>query len=360
MFGVQSAPRIVAVFCCVKEAWHPAAVANSVAAGCPNVQCILLGHAVRRAQRNREMAYPFRMGYILGFDGGGTKTECVLMDSCDHVVARTFAGPSNPWRIGVEAAVCAVEEAADLALREASVKREAIRAVGAGLAGTANSDMKQRTYAALQVAFPGIRLTLLTDIEASLAAAGEGPVIVLLAGTGSFAIGRNVNGVTHRAGGYGPPSSDEGSAFDVGRRAVAAITKTVKEGRDFPALGRQILVHLGMANWSELQLRAETAPDDVFPRIFPVIAAAADAGDNVMREVLLDAVRALASLAAQAADHLHLRDAAFRLAKTGGILGRSQFFDEQLDSALTQLFPLAEIGGLRISPAEAAALAARA
>jgi N-acetylglucosamine kinase-like BadF-type ATPase len=305
------------------------------------------------------MAYSFRMSYVLGFDGGGTKTECVLMDSSDHVVARTFAGPSNPTRIGVEPAVRAVEEAAHLALREASIKREAILAIGAGLAGTANPEIRQRTHAAMQAAFPGIPLTLLTDIEAALAAAGEGPVIVLLAGTGSFAIGRNAKGETRRAGGYGPASSDHGSAFDVGRRAIAAITNHQSRSEPLAPLQQQILVQLDAANWPELQRRAETAPDDVFPRIFPVIAGAADAGDEAMRATLRDAVRALSSLAAEAADHLQLRNAAFRVAKTGGMLGRSKFFDEQLDSALKQLFPAAELGGLRISPAEAAALAAR-
>jgi hypothetical protein len=43
------------------------------------------------------------------------------------------------------------------------------------------------------------------------------------------------------------------------------------------------------------------------------------------------------------------------IAKTGGTVGRSVFFDAQLDVALKQALPLAKIGGLAISPAEAAA-----
>src|SRR5260370_25148092 len=72
------------------------------------------------------------MGYILGFDGGGTKTECVLMNSEEQVLARTFAGASNPSRIGVERAVRAIEEAASLALRDARPGRGAIAAAGVG------------------------------------------------------------------------------------------------------------------------------------------------------------------------------------------------------------------------------------
>src|SRR5258706_16354551 len=76
--------------------------------------------------------YSVSMRYILGFGGGGTKTECVLMNSADQVLARTYAGPSNPSRIGVESAVRALEESADLALRDARLERAAITAGGAG------------------------------------------------------------------------------------------------------------------------------------------------------------------------------------------------------------------------------------
>src|ERR1700737_5131167 len=124
------------------------------------------------------------MGYLLGFDGGGTKTECVLMNSADQVLARTYAGPSNPSRIGVESAVCAIEEGADLALREAGLERSAIAGVGAGLAGTAKPEMKERMSCALQKCFPGGGVIVLTGREGALGAAGEGPAIVLVAGGG--------------------------------------------------------------------------------------------------------------------------------------------------------------------------------
>src|ERR1700687_3547873 len=75
------------------------------------------------------------MRYILGFDGGGTKTECVLMNSADQVLARTYAGASNPSRIGVESAALAVEQSAKLALRDAGLERSVISAVGAGPGG---------------------------------------------------------------------------------------------------------------------------------------------------------------------------------------------------------------------------------
>ena len=305
------------------------------------------------------IVYAFEMNYILGFDGGGTKTECVLMDASDHLIARTFAGPSNPTRIGVDAAVRSVVEAANLCLRDSGLDLSAISGIGAGLAGTAHPEMRESTQAALQAAFPGIRVTLLTDLEAALAAAGEGPVIVLVAGTGSAAIGRNAHNEIVRAGGWGPSSSDRGSAFDVGRRAVVAASKAHTESGASSKMKAAILAHLGFPSWSEMERQAATAPDDVFPRIFPVVTAAAGSGDPGSREILLDAIAELSSLVKEAAERLAFREREFRLAKTGGMFGRSVFFDAQFDAAVKKILPQAQLGGLRITPAEAAALAAR-
>ena len=279
------------------------------------------------------------------------------MDASDHVIARTFAGPSNPTRIGVEAAVRSVVEAADLCLRDSGLNLTAISAIGAGLAGTANPEMKESTRAAIQAAFPGIRVTLLTDLEAALAAAGEGPVIVLVAGTGSAAIGRSAHNEVVRVGGWGPSSSDRGSAFDIGRRAVATTSKShTGAPSSFEA---EILAYLSFSSWSEMERQAATAPDEVFPRIFPVITAAADAGDAAAREILLDAIAELSSLVKEVADRLGFRQTEFRLAKTGGMFGRSAFLDTHFDAAVKKILPHAQLGGLRITPAEAAALAAR-
>ena len=298
------------------------------------------------------------MRYILGFDGGGTKTECVLMNSADQVLARTYAGASNPSRIGVESAARAVEQSAQLALGALGLPRSVITAVGAGLAGTAKPDMKERMRGALQKCFPGAAVTILTDFEAALAAAGEGPAIVLIVGTGSAAFGRNVEGETTRAGGYGPSSSDHGSAYDIGKRAIAAAIQERRSGSD-SVLGRQILLRLCCTEWPVVQHRAQTMPDEIFPPIFPVIAAAADSGDATAQEILVHAAQEVSSLVADVADRLHLREKEFLVAKIGGTIGRSRFFDAQIDAVLKQAVPSAKICKLRISPAEAAALATK-
>jgi len=63
----------------------------------------------------------------------------------------------------------------------------------------------------------GTKFELCTDLDLALEAAGEPIRDCVGGGTGSAAIGRDGGGRGARSGGYGPKTSDEGSAFSVGR-----------------------------------------------------------------------------------------------------------------------------------------------
>jgi N-acetylglucosamine kinase-like BadF-type ATPase len=299
------------------------------------------------------------MEFVLGVDGGGTKTECVLMDPAGKIVARSFSGPSNPYRVGVEPASREIEKAADACLQEAQVGRDTVVAIGAGLAGTGDPELKEGMRASLETAFPGAAVGIFTDLQTALAAAGGGPVIVLIAGTGSAAIGRNAQGQIWRTGGQGPQLGDDGSAFDIGSRAVGRAMKEREQLGTDSVLGIKILEQLGYASWQGLKERATLQPDHVFPLVFPVVAVVADAGDVAAREILLQAAGELASLVNAVAEHAGQGREEIRIVKTGGMVGRSVFFDTQLDAALKRVLPEARFDGLRMSPAEAAGRAAR-
>jgi N-acetylglucosamine kinase-like BadF-type ATPase len=295
------------------------------------------------------------MHYVLGFDGGGTKTECILLDSQKQIRAVARAGPSNPFRIGHEAATAALVLAAQSAAREAGIEIRQIAAVCAGLAGVGSSQSHEEMQDHLANAFPNAKLRLITDLELSLASITQPEAIVLVAGTGSSALGRDAQGATARAGGHGPLLSDQGSAFDVGRLAVAAAVRDRDRTGSDSAIGTEILRHLKFSNWTELRDRARTTADEVFPRVFPVVAKAAESGDAHAQTLLRDAAQEIAVLAGTLVDRLKLRDSAVYIAKTGGMVSASKFFDAQLDAELKKIAPRATIGLLPIPPAEAAA-----
>jgi N-acetylglucosamine kinase-like BadF-type ATPase len=300
------------------------------------------------------------MTYYLGFDGGGTKTECVVLDASGHVLAEAVAGPSNPLRAGFDRAFDALRTAAATALGQAKLESRQVRGVCAGLAGAGRPRVAQAVLSFLKEAFPHSFVQVATDFEVALeAAAGSGPGVVLIAGTGSAAFGRNAAGQLARAGGHGPSVGDEGSAFDIGRRAVAAAARA----RDFtgPAtrLVEVIPAALGCPTWDELTERIARSPDDVFPLIFPLVVEAAEARDTAAREMLFTAAVDLAGIARAVIRRLNLEGEEFVLAKSGGVFGRSRLLDATLDSMLRSAAPRAQIRLLETPPAVGAARLAR-
>jgi N-acetylglucosamine kinase-like BadF-type ATPase len=298
------------------------------------------------------------MKFVLGFDGGGTKTECVVMDAEGNVRAQGRSGPSNPMRVGFGGALASVCEAARGAMQDAKVSVDEVVGICAGLAGTAHVEAARKMKRLLAEEYPGRAVHVCTDLELTLEATGSGPAIVLVAGTGSAAVGRDVLGQIARVGGHGPLLSDEGSAYDIGKRAAMAAIREYDHIGTNSAMGERILKELGAANWQEFQTRVHALPDEVFPRIFPVVGKAADEGDSTAQEFLQVAATELAWLVNDLVDRLDLRDQKFLLVTTGGMVQRSRFFDEQVNQRLRETAPLAEFGALEMTAAEAAALIA--
>jgi N-acetylmuramic acid 6-phosphate etherase len=299
------------------------------------------------------------MNYYLGFDGGGTKTDCAVMDAAGGVVGEGTSGPSNPLRVGYEAAFAALNSATEKTLRAAKLEKSSIRAVCAALAGAGRPGVADEVKKFLTAAFPGAFTHVASDFEAALeAAAGAGAGVVLIAGTGSAAFGRNAAGELARAGGYGPSIGDEGSAFDIGRRAFAAAARARDRG-EAPRFAEALLSAARCPDWDELIERVAAHADDVFPRVFPAVAAAAESGDAVARELLLGAAESLAELAHSVISRLKLGAQEFVLSKSGGVFGHSRVLDAHLDARLELFAPQARISQLKTSPAIGASQIAR-
>ncbi len=277
------------------------------------------------------------------------------MDETREVRAHGRSGPSNPMRVGFGGALAAVCEAGRTAIQNAMLSPGDISVVCAGLAGAAQPESERKMKRLLVEEFPGKVVHVCTDLDLTLEAAGDGPAIVLIAGTGSAAVGRDLTGQIVRVGGHGPLLGDEGSAYDVGRRAAMAALRESDRGMPDSLLAERILRELRIADWKDFQLRVYSVPDEVFPRIFPVVTAAAGAGNSSARALLQDAAAELAGLVTDLVERLQLKSKKFLLVKSGGMLGCSAYFDELLDERLRLAAPQAEFGSLVVTAAEAAA-----
>jgi N-acetylglucosamine kinase-like BadF-type ATPase len=301
------------------------------------------------------------MNYCLGFDGGGTKTHCVLIDDSGNVIGEGRSGPSNPLRCGYDAAFDSLRESAVGALASANIHAADISAVHAGLAGAGRRNVIRRILVFLAQEFPSALAQVSSDCEIALeAAAGIGPGVVLIAGTGSIAFGRNAAGETARAGGHGPWIGDEGSAFEIGRRAVSAVARVRDMDSPASVLPEMISGALECPDWDDLLVRIMKNPDDVFPKLFPVVAAAANAEDSAAKEIMFASAIGLSNLATVVIRRLGMKGDEFPLVKCGGVFGHCQMLDSLTDSVLASGALRAKISRLEIFPALGAArMAAR-
>src|SRR5260221_1010569 len=187
----RSVTRIVAASGCVKKAVRRLPSSRNAFSTLVALAVPKWGH----------VAYAFSMRYVLGLDGGGTKTECVLMEESRRVVASSRGGPSNPMRVGFGGALASGCEAARVAIATAKVSGDEVVALCAGLARTAYPESDRKMRLLLEGEFPGKLIRICTDMDLTLEAVGAGAAIVLIAGTGSPAVGRDSRGNTARVGG---------------------------------------------------------------------------------------------------------------------------------------------------------------
>ena len=296
------------------------------------------------------------MNLFLGLDGGGTKTVAALVDEHGRLVAETIGGASNPHRTSLARSMTALDDAAARALAQAKAEAADVCAVTAGISGAGRPRVAHRIAAFLSTRFREASVETITDLEIALESVAEtGAAVVLVAGTGSAAFGRDPSDHTARAGGWGPWFSDEGGAFDIGRRALAVVACEHDAGLPPSRLRQAISTELGHHDWQRLVDDVLRKPHDLLPRLFPSIVAAAEADSENARAVLSDAARSLAGLAETVIRRLGLCSEGFPLGRVGGVFGRSRFLDDVVAEHVSRFAPSARIVPAQFSPAIAAA-----
>jgi N-acetylglucosamine kinase-like BadF-type ATPase len=236
--------------------------------------------------------------YFLGVDGGQSSTTAIIGDENGRVLGVGRGGPSNHAGAaeGQARFVDAIRASVGAACVQAGLGWVRFFSSCLGLSGGGSAD-KQLLMGQI-LASDHLSVTNDATIALSGALAGE-PGIVVIAGTGSIAFGRNAQGRTARAGGWGYLFGDEGGAFWIVREALRAALRW-EEGWGSPTALRAILLDATRArNMNDLMHRCYTSE---FPR--PRIASlalqvnyAAEAGDPVARQILRDAAQELAALA---------------------------------------------------------------
>jgi glucosamine kinase len=164
---------------------------------------------------------PRQTRYLLGVDGGATKTLAAVLDLQEQAIHLGHGGPSNQDAVGAQAAVQALLGAADEALGQAGIGTEQIGAAVLAVAGTDTAAIAAHVRAARTEAWIVVNDVVGAWATATRAAPGVG----VIAGTGSNVFGVGRDGSAWRAGGWGHLLGDEGSGYWLALQSLEAALR---------------------------------------------------------------------------------------------------------------------------------------
>jgi len=297
------------------------------------------------------------MAYYLGVDGGASKTAALVTDDTGRPLGDGIAGPSNHLRVGIETAARNIERAVNKALVKADVASREINWTYCGIAGSDHPAHRQEVVDSLSVFFPRGNFTVDNDARIALTGAiGFGPGVVVIAGTGSVAVGRNDAGEEARAGGWGPIVGDEGSGYAIARAGLAAILRAY-DGRGPVTLMTELLLRDYDMKPSDLPrfVYAQTTHADDIARVGKLVIDAAENGDAQAAKIVAMAGSELARAVLAVAGRLRLTSSDFPVAYVGGAFNAGETLLAPMRSAVLAEAPRARIAPPVHTPVEGAA-----
>jgi N-acetylglucosamine kinase len=261
------------------------------------------------------------MKLFLGVDGGQSGTLAMIGDGAGRVLGTGEAGPCNHAAAGegrrkLESAVAGSVGAA---CAQAGLDASTVRFDAACFGMSGGPDDKREILAGILRAD---KLTVTNDAVIALAGAtATGQGIIVIAGTGSIAFGRNAAGRTARAGGWGYVFGDEGGGFDIARQALRAALR-MEEGWGPPTTLREILLaETGAADVNQALHLFYTPewPRSRVAKLARAVDAAARNSDAVAAEVLRGEAQQLALIGGAVRGQLWKDGESVALAYIGGV-----------------------------------------
>jgi N-acetylglucosamine kinase-like BadF-type ATPase len=280
---------------------------------------------------------------VIGVDGGGTKTAArvaaVRPDGAIDVLGEGYGGPSNVRAVGPVHAKTNLDVAINAAHEAAGTRSSDVGYAVLALAGSALADVQSDIHDWAGRRKLAARVDIVHDAEPVLAmGAVDGAGVALIVGTGSVAIAADGAGGRAVIGGWGHWFGDQGSGFDIGRRALAAIAEAVDGIAAQTALVKDISERLQVGHPREIARRLSRSVDlrQEIAALASIVIEAAHGGDDIARQIVQEAAGATAALVRAAIARLELpNDAALGLA--GGVACSGEFFRAQLLGRLESL-----------------------
>lgn len=279
-----------------------------------------------------------RADLVIGIDGGGTTTICLLAErGTGKVLGRGVGGPSNIQAVGVDAGLRALDDAIVQAFNGAGLERAKVGAICLGLAGVDRQEGLDVIHGWANRNAVAVTVKVSNDATLLLAAGTpDGWGLAVIAGTGSIAFVKTPDGKLGRCGGWGYLLGDEGSAYMLTLTALRAACRSF-DGITPPT--KLVEAFVKKMNLSE--------PPDLIPAVYrgawdrsaiaglaPLVLELAAGGDAVAADIVRTQARELSLTAAGAVSAIGLPKQGLPVALAGGVLTNSELYRAQFLAGL--------------------------
>ncbi len=288
--------------------------------------------------------------HVLGIDAGGTRTVCLLADEQGTILSEAVGGPANLQAAGE----LEVEKVLHAVMRQSLQERQLPAAICLGMAGVDRPQDVDVVRGIMQRIGSKARVLIVNDaLIALVAGIGDAPGVVIVAGTGSIAYGRNGGDESARAGGWGHVLGDEGSGYWVGRLALRAVLRQA-EGRGRPTrLTSRLLQRYRLQEAQDLvhEIYYRSPHPSTIAALSAEVQGAADEGDEIALGILDSGARELAASGVSVARRLDLTAHDFDVVLAGGIMRNVPRLADGVGDRLREIIPSVRVSVLDREPA---------
>jgi glucosamine kinase len=285
--------------------------------------------------------------YLLGIDGGATKTLAAVLDVERRTLHLGHGGPSNQDAVGAEAAVGALLGAADEALRGAGIDDAQLGGAVLAVAGTDTDALVGHVRSERSE-----RWTVVNDVVGAWATGtGAQPGVAAISGTGSNVFGVGPGGQPWRAGGWGHVLGDEGSGYWFGVEAIRAGLADREGSGPETGLSDALVEFFGTASVEALASQVYSKPltKGEIAAFGPQMARIAQQGDAVAAELYRRGAAALGKQITAVISHAGL-EGRFPVGLIGSAYRAGGLFVDPLREVVHAAAPEAEISVVEMAP----------
>lgn len=300
-------------------------------------------------------------GYVIGVDGGGTKTNFVLMDFSGNIIANAKGDSTNYQVVGGKKLREELLKGFDLLLKQINMPATKIDQIFLGLAGAGRESDRKEILGLFHDTQFHKKITVDSDAMVALAGAfGTGPGIIIIAGTGAICFGKNSRGKVVRSGGWGYLLGDEGSGYFIGREAIIAALKDFDGRGEKTSLKERITVHFRLSSIDQIipQIYQNRIDRVAIADLAPIVFEEASHGDPVASEIIRRSAKELGLLAKAVAQRLNFEGEEINVALIGSIFKQREMLIHEISKELYEISWNVEISDPMFAPEYGAALLA--